>query len=128
MDKLIINKIIVLFLSILMSMVPIEVVLAGNYSSNLDASLVTMTIELDESTIQVEKMHSGGTLTQHNHSATNDNQSCDKQCANCVYCSAAAVTTLYTSITPYKSLFFAPLSDSLTGIDISVDIRPPINL
>lgn len=112
-------------LAILLIIAPISAAFGGNSMSHS-----SMGTELDSlKTMNMSHQVMTDTNTQnhaHDNSNKMDNQSCQVECAHCVFCSATSVTTsLYTFIFN-NTILHEILITRLQSIDVFVDIRPPI--
>ena len=120
------HKTLSILLTVLLLLAPVEAALSGDFYSHLGTTDSSTSQLISTSIHHVEASKNLSSLGHQHGDHEVDENSCQSQCANCVYCSAANVMSSSISLSVYESVAPEVNINDLKSIDISVDIRPPI--
>jgi len=108
-----------LILVLILFSAPIEVLFAGAHVTP-DAEIIqTIDRSTDMHSVHVESMEG-----LDHHQSNSLDQDCEKQCVNCVFCSAAMLS-YYSSNEKLHAVNIPRYNNSLVDMVTDVDIRPP---
>lgn len=120
------HKILSILLTVLLFLAPVEAALSGDFYSHLGTTESSANQLISTSIHHMDASKNLASSDHHHGDHEVDENSCQSQCANCVYCSAANVMSNSISLSVYESVAPEVNINDLKSIDISVDIRPPI--
>ena len=112
-------------LAVILFTSPVNFAMAGDFMSHAEMTHENSSMNVSHTNHEISD---GSDHQSHKQNNKTDENNCQVECANCVYCSASNISSSDNSLLFYRSSTPEAIQYFAQSIDINVDIRPPINI